>query len=47
MLYEVPARDPLTLATVSTGLVGVALLACFVPAVRAARADPLRLLRHD
>jgi putative ABC transport system permease protein len=47
MLYEVPVRDPLTLATVSMGLVGVALLACFVPAVRAARTDPLRLLRHD
>jgi putative ABC transport system permease protein len=47
MLYEVPARDPLTLATVCAGLVGVALLACLVPAVRAARTDPLRSLRHD
>jgi putative ABC transport system permease protein len=47
MLYEVPANDPLTLAAVSAGLVGVALLACWIPAMRAARVDPLESLRHD
>jgi putative ABC transport system permease protein len=47
MLYEVPVHDPLTFAAVSTGLAGVALLACWIPAMRAARSDPLQLLRHD
>ena len=46
MLYEVPANDPLTLATVSVGLIAVALLACWIPATRAARMDPLESLRH-
>jgi putative ABC transport system permease protein len=50
MLYhldEVPANDPLILAAVSAELIGVALLACWVPAMRAARVNPLHLLRHD
>ena len=47
MLYEVPVHDPLTFAAVSTGLVSIALLACCIPAMRAARSDPLPLLRHD
>jgi putative ABC transport system permease protein len=47
MLYEVPANDPLTLAAVSAGLIGVALLACWIPAMRAARVDPLQWLRHE
>jgi putative ABC transport system permease protein len=47
LLYEVSARDPLTLATVCTGLILVALLACWIPAARAAGSDPLQLLRHD
>jgi putative ABC transport system permease protein len=47
MLYEVPANDPFTFATVSTGLIGVALLACWIPARRAARMDPLVWLRHE
>jgi putative ABC transport system permease protein len=47
MLYEVPANDPLTLAAVSTGLIAVALLACWIPAMRAARTDPLESLRHN
>jgi putative ABC transport system permease protein len=47
MLYEVPANDPLTLAAVSTGLIVVALLACWIPAMRAARTDPLESLRHN
>jgi putative ABC transport system permease protein len=47
MLYEVSVHDPLTFAMVSTGLVSVALLACCIPAARAARSDPLQSLRHD
>jgi predicted lysophospholipase L1 biosynthesis ABC-type transport system permease subunit len=47
MLYEVSPHDPLTLAAVATSLIAVALLACWIPALRAARSDPLELLRHD
>jgi ABC-type lipoprotein release transport system permease subunit len=50
MLYhpgEATANEPLTLAAVSAGLIGVALLACWIPAMRAARIDPLEALRHD
>jgi putative ABC transport system permease protein len=47
MLYQVPATDPLTFASVSTGLIGVALLACWIPARQAARMDPLVWLRYD
>jgi putative ABC transport system permease protein len=47
MLYEVPVHDPLTFAAASVGLVGVALLACWIPAMRAARSDPLQWLRRD
>ena len=34
MLYDVPTNDPFTFATVSTGLIGVSLLACWIPARR-------------
>lgn len=47
MLYEVSAHDPLTFAAVCTGLIAVALTACWIPATRAARSDPLQLLRHE
>jgi putative ABC transport system permease protein len=47
MLYEVSVHDPFTFATVPIGLASVALLACWIPAVRAARRDPIRSLRHD
>jgi putative ABC transport system permease protein len=45
-VYGVAASDPVTLAGVALLLVAVALLASFVPAVRAARADPLVTLRE-
>jgi putative ABC transport system permease protein len=45
MLYGVTTRDPVTYVGVPVVLVGVALLATLVPALRAARIDPLRLLR--
>lgn len=47
MLFEVDSSDPLTFAGVAALLAGVALAACYVPARRAARVDPLTALRHD
>ena len=47
MLYEVRANDPLTLASAGLVLSVVALAACWIPARRAARVDPLELLRYE
>jgi ABC-type antimicrobial peptide transport system permease subunit len=45
LLYGVSERDWLTYAAVAILLLSVAVLACLVPARRAARLDPLRALR--
>lgn len=47
MLYEVRANDPPTLALAGLLLSVVALAACWIPARRAARVDPLALLRYE
>ena len=47
LLYEVRAIDPLTYAAASIVMVGVGLLASYVPARRAARVDPMISLRSE
>lgn len=47
LLFGVPRTDILTFAATAGGLLLVALLAVFVPALRASRIDPLISLRHE
>jgi putative ABC transport system permease protein len=47
LLYATPPSDPPTYAAVSTLLAVVALAACLIPALRAARVDPIVALRHE
>ena len=47
MLYGVQLFDPLTYSVIALLLMAVALLACWLPARRAARVDPMVALRHD
>jgi putative ABC transport system permease protein len=47
LLFGVGAVDATTFATISLLLVVVSLLACYLPARRAMRIDPLKALRYE
>ncbi len=46
-LYGVSATDAATFSAITASIFGVAVFACYVPATRALRVDPVQVLRHD
>lgn len=47
LLFEISPHDPLTFGVVASVLVAVAFAACYIPARRATRVDPMVALRHE
>jgi len=47
LLFGVPPADPITFGAVSGLLVATSLVACYVPARRALRVNPVDVLRHE
>ena len=46
-LIDLPASDPVTFGAVAVALIAIALAACYVPARRATRIDPIATLRTE
>ena len=47
LLFEVSPLDPVTFGSVAATLIGAAILACYLPARRATKVDPIEVLRRD